>query len=562
MIDVIPNRSEGTVRNLLFLVLQTLVANSDLRMTESSAQSTVAVAGGGLAGLAAACALADSGFRVTLYERRPYLGGRASSYEHPGTGEVVDNCQHVLFRVCTNLVEFYRRIGVEDKIRWYDAMTFIEPGGRRSALRASPLPAPLHTAPSFLRFPFLTAADKFAISRAIAALALRPHPESSESFLQWCHHRGQTENAIQRFWKPILVSALSEDLDLISVSYAAQVVRESMKTPQARHMGVPSIPLTDLYNRAGDYIRTRGGEILFRTALESFFPGGSNVRVRAGEKDEIFDYLILALPFDGLARTLPETQEAAPLREQLSRFETSPITGIHLWFDRQISDLDHAVLLDRTIQWMFDKSRLLRRNVGLTKKERKNGVPQLERYDRTDAAAAKRRENAAHGASRGLELDEGQAPKGRKNGSDEGATVDDANASYIELVVSSSKGLIDKSRAEIVDLALREVREFFPAACTANLIKSTVIKELHATYSPRPGIDAYRPQQRTPWPRVFLAGDFTSTGWPATMEGAVRSGYLAAERLAQNEGMQRRFVSQDLAASGLMRLFHAANEKR
>ena len=235
-------------------------------MPQNSPQPTVAIAGGGLAGLAAACALADSGFRVTLFERRPYLGGRASSYEHPGTGEVVDNCQHVLFRVCTNLVEFYRRIGVEDKIRWYDEMTFIEPGGRTSVMRASPLPAPLHTAPSFLRFPFLDAKDKLVISRAIAALTLTKQRDTGRSFLDWCHQHGQTENAIQRFWKPILVSALSEDLDLISISYAAQVVRESMKSPEARHMGVPSIPLTDLYNRAGDYIRARGGEIRFRNS--------------------------------------------------------------------------------------------------------------------------------------------------------------------------------------------------------------------------------------------------------------------------------------------------------
>ena len=128
--------------------------------------------------------------------------------------------------------------------------------------------------------------------------------------------------------------------------------------------------------------------------------------------------------------------------------------------------------------------------------------------------------------------------------------------SYIELVVSSSKSLIDRSRGDIVDLALREVREFFPAAREANLLKSTVIKELHATYSPRPGIDAYRPLPATAWPRVFLAGDFTATGWPATMEGAVRSGYLAAEALARAAGIKNaHFLSPDLPASGFMRLF-------
>jgi zeta-carotene desaturase len=131
-----------------------------------------------------------------------------------------------------------------------------------------------------------------------------------------------------------------------------------------------------------------------------------------------------------------------------------------------------------------------------------------------------------------------------------------APASYIELVVSSSKTLIDKSRAEIVDLALREVGEFFPAARDASLVKSTVIKELHATYSPRPGIDAHRPTPATAWPRVFLAGDWTATGWPATMEGAVRSGYLAAEALTRAAGpSDSRFLSPDLPATGFMRLF-------
>jgi squalene-associated FAD-dependent desaturase len=469
-------------------------------MTQNSTQPTVAVAGGGLAGLAAACALADSGFRVMLFERRPYLGGRASSYEHPGTGEVVDNCQHVLFRVCTNLVEFYQRIGVEDKIRWYDEMTFIEPGGRISVMRASPLPAPLHTAPSFLRFPFLSAKDKLVISRAIAALTLSRQRDTGQSFQQWLLHHHQTTQAIQRFWKPILVSALSEDLDLISISYAAQVVRESMKSPAARHMGVPSIPLTDLYNRAGDNLGARGGEIHFRSSLETFSPEPARVRICVGEQENTFDYLVLALPFDALDRVLPQSPEAAPLRDKLSHFESSPITGIHLWFDRQVSDLDHAVLLDRTIQWMFHKSRLL--------------------------------------ATRG------------------GAANAESTGSYIELVVSASKSLIDKSRTDIVDLALKEVREFFPAARAANLLKSTVIKEVHATYSPRPGIDAYRPPQATAWPRVFLAGDWTATGWPATMEGAVRSGYLAAEALMLAAGVKSaRFVSADLPASGLMRLF-------
>lgn len=472
-------------------------------------QPTVAVAGGGLAGLAAACALSDTGFRVTLFEKRPFLGGRASSYEHPGTGEVVDNCQHVLFRVCTNLVEFYERIGMADQIRWFDQMNFIEPGGRISVMKSSPLFAPLHTAPSFLHFPFLSPADKLAIARALIPLTLSAQRDTGQSFQQWLERHGQTRNAIARFWHPILISALSEELDRISISAAAQVVRESMKAPPARQMGVPVLPLTDLYNAAGEYVRARGGILHFRCPVEGFNADASQVtlRVRGREDDraarseENFDYLVVALPFDALESILPASDEATPIREQVSHFENSPITGIHMWFDRQISDLDHAVLLDRTIQWMFHKSRL-----------------QPIRIQST-------------------------------NGS--------VTGSYIELVVSSSKTLIEKSRSEIIDLALAEVREFFPAAREANLVKSTVIKEVNATYSPRPGIDKHRPNPATGWPRVFLAGDWTATGWPATMEGAVRSGYLAAEALARSAGAgSLHFISADLQPTGLMRLFY------
>ena len=491
-------------------------------MLSTSLQPTVAIAGGGLAGLAAACALSDAGFRVTLFEKRPFLGGRASSYEHPGTGEVVDNCQHVLFRVCTNLVKFYAHIGVANQIRWFDQMNFVEPGGRISVMKASPLPAPLHTAPSFLHFPFLSAADKLAITRALVPLTLTVQRDNGQSFQQWLDAHGQTKNAVARFWHPILISALSEELDRISVSAAAQVVRESMKTPAARHMGVPTLPLTELYNAAGEYVRSHGGTLHFRCPVESFAADPSQVRVRMRGKEgaeETFDYLVLALPFDALESVLPVGTEGNPLREKITHFENSPITGIHLWFDRQISDLDHAVLLDRTIQWMFHKSRL--QPMRTQPREKREG------HDLGRAAGADQ-----NGAS---------APEG---------------GSYIELVVSSSKTLIAKSRAEIVDLALNEVREFFPGARDANLVKSTVIKEVNATYSPRPGIDAHRPVPVTPWPRVFLAGDWTATGWPATMEGAVRSGYIAAEALANASGTKDvHFLSPDMPASGFMRLF-------
>src|SRR6185369_7180858 len=253
-------------------------------------------------------------------------------------------------------------------------------------------------------------------------------------------------------------------------------------------------PLTELYHAAGEYLRARGGDVQLRAAIESFRAEPSQVEIIVNGQRMVFDYLILALPFDALKKILPDTSAASSLRNMLDQFETSPITGIHLWFDRQVTDLEHAVLLDRTIQWMFHKSKLLARN--------------------------------------------------------------DNGGSYLELVVSSSKYLVEKSKNEIVEMAVRELAEFFPEVRQATLVKSTVIKEVHATYSPRPGIDLNRPRPETVWPRVFLAGDWTATGWPATMEGAVRSGYLAAESLAHVGGQQQSaFLVPDLPPRGFMRIF-------
>lgn len=467
-------------------------------------QKTVAIAGGGLAGLAAGSALADAGFRVTLFERRPYLGGRASSYQHPGTGEIVDNCQHVLLGCCTNLIDFYRRVGVENKIRWYERLTFLEPGGRASVIDPSALPPPLHTAPAFLRAACLGLPDKLAIARAMMALAPTQPSDRGETFLDWLEQHGQTEQAIDRFWKTILVSALNEDLDRISVPYAAQVVRESfLKSAAAGKMGIPTVPLTELYGAAGDYIRQRGGEIHFRAGLESFEQKAGGVGIVANGQQQDFDYLVLAAPFEVVARMLPSNPEGAALSERLAKLTTSPITGIHLWFDREISELDHAVLLDRTIQWMFHKSRIIE--------------------FRSQA----------------------QTPNDGENG----------RGSYVELVVSCSRGLVEKSKGDIVDLAVKETKEFFPRAREATLVKSAVIKEIHATYSPGPGVDEFRPGAETAWPSTFLAGDYTATGWPSTMEGAVRSGYLAAEAVVGVVGENKSFLVRDLPPAGLMKLF-------
>jgi squalene-associated FAD-dependent desaturase len=456
---------------------------------------SVIVVGGGLAGLSAACALAEAGYQVRLLEKRRYLGGRASSYQHPGTGEVIDNCQHVLLGNCVNLIDFYRRLDVSDAIRWFDRLTFLEPGGRRSILEPGFLPAPFHDMPAFLRAPAFTLADKLAIGRGMSAFLTGIPNDSDETFALWLARHGQTAGAINRFWKPVLVSALNEDPDHMSVRYAGKVIRDSLLlSPGAGRMGVPTIPLTDLYHRAIGYIESRGGKVDFDSAPESFHwsePSQQWTVETQGQKIT-GDAMVLALAFEGFSRlipSLPPSPKADVLATDLGCFEHSPITGIHLWFDREITELEHAILLDTTIQWMFNKSRL-RNQPG----------------------------------------------------------------NYVELVVSASKSMVAMQRQEIIDLALRELAQFFPVVAQAKLEKATVVKEVRATYSIRPQLDRLRPSSVSPWPQLYLAGDWIATGWPSTMEGAVRSGYMAAEALSSATGTPAHFLQPDLPPTGLMRL--------
>jgi squalene-associated FAD-dependent desaturase len=454
----------------------------------------IIVVGGGLAGLSAACALADAGYQVRLLEKRRYLGGRASSYEHPGTGEVIDNCQHVLLGNCVNLMHFYRRLEVSDAIRWFERLTFLEPGGRRSTLEPSFLPAPFHSMPAFLRARAFSFSDKLAIGRGLSAFIAGIPSDSEENFAHWLTRHGQTVNAIDRFWKPVLVSALNEDPERMSVHYAGQVIRKSLLlSPGAGRMGVPTIPLSDLYSRAIAYLQSRGGHVDLSAAPESFAYSDATKQWTVTARDNTFtaDAVVLALAYEGLSKllpALPTNPASEALANDLEHFGHSPITGIHLWFDREITDLDHAILLDTTIQWMFHKSHLQRRK---------------------------------------------------------------DSGSYVELVVSASKSLVEMQRQEIIDLAIRELAMFFPVVAQAKLIKAAVVKEVRATYSIRPKLDLLRPKAPGPWPGIFLAGDWTATGWPATMEGAVRSGYLAAEAVTGDAG---KFLQPDLPATGLMRL--------
>jgi squalene-associated FAD-dependent desaturase len=466
----------------------------------------VIVIGGGLAGLSAGVSLAEAGWRVRLFEQRPFLGGRATSYVLPD-GEHVDNCQHVTFGCCTNLEDFYRRVGAQNKIRYYDRLLLLDPQGRQGALKAGILPAPLHLTGSFLTFAPLSTKDKLGIAKAMLAIVLgKGEPaelrgRSDLSMLAWLLEKGQTQRAIERFWRVVLVSALSEELDRIDARYGIQVFWKSVLVARKGYLiGVPTVELAALYELCRQSIEEKGGELQFRSPVRGlrFEDNQLKAAVFDGGREETAEAIVLALPHTTLDELLPkEVKKANPELSQIDKIEDAPITGVHLWFDREVMKEPFLSLLDTTTQWIFNKT-------------------------------------ALYAERNGSSGDKGQ---------------------YLQLVISASYDLLQKPRQEIIDLCLREVRQALPAAIPAKLLKATVIKEVAATFSPQPGVDRWRPKQETAVKGMFLAGDWTDTRWPATMEGAVRSGYLAAEAVLRRAGTPKRILQPDLPPDGLMALF-------
>jgi squalene-associated FAD-dependent desaturase len=467
---------------------------------------SVIVIGGGLAGLSSAVALAEAGFRVRLLEKRPHLGGRAASYVLPG-GEHVDNCQHVTLGCCTNLEHFYRRVGAANQIRFFDRLLFAAPDGRRGAIASVALPPPLHMAPSFAFFPLLGWTDKRSIAQALLAIARsggRPPDLSSDvageniTMLAWLQKHRQTARAIRRFWEVILVSALDEELDRIDARYGIDVFWKAfLSTRGGYRVGIPRVPLGELYEGCSKALAGQGGEVQLRAGVRGFLVVDGRVEglEREDGSVETADYYLAAVPQDVLPELLPASVvESEPVFLNLRNLRASPITGVHLWFDRIVMTEPFFTLLDSTTQWVFNKTQL-------------------------------------YG---GGEKDGGQ---------------------YLQLVISASYSLASRSRQDIIALCLEELREVLPATREATLVKGTVVKEMSATFSPAPGSDRWRPAQKSPLSGLFLAGDWTSTGWPSTMEGAVRSGYLAAEAILSDAGMPRKFLQTDLRAEGLARLW-------
>ncbi len=441
-----------------------------------SSEKSIAIVGGGLAGLAAAVALASAEYRVTLFEARPFLGGRATSYPLNTADEnspTIDNCQHVLLRCCKNLIDFYERLGVSDRIQFYREFYWIEPGGRVSIMARGKLPAPFHFTGSFAKLRFLSFWDKLAIARGLLSI----HYEYGKradldriTMLDWLREKKQTPQAIERFWRQVCVSAISEEPDRMAASYGLQVFYLGfLSRPDAYEFGVPAVPLGELYSpdvlSSFPQIKIAQRASVQQVRIESERVIGLIVNGECVKADAY----ILAIPFERLSTVAP----ALPI--DVSAFTHAPITGIHLWFDRPITDLPHATLLDRTMQWMFNKK----------------------------------------------------------------------DGRHIQLVVSASRTLTEMPRAEVIELALKELKEFFPGVQHAVLEHAHVVKDVRAVLSAAPNLE--RPSNVTSIANLFLAGDWTRSGWPAIMEGAVRSGYLAAEAALASFGESWRFLLPDVA---------------
>jgi zeta-carotene desaturase len=467
--------------------------------------SDVLIVGAGVAGLAAAEAMSRAGANVILLERKPYVGGRAYSYLHPALEEVIDS-QHVLVECCTNLVDLFQRSGADRHIRWYDSIPFLEPatasrGVRRSNIGSGFLPAPSHAALSFLNADMLSFGDKLGIARALLSF-LRGYPASDvEPFSEWIRRARQSNRAVRHFWEPVVVSTLNDSFERCSTRYAGQVFHELfLKNSRGSRQGIPTQPLSEFYAHLAKLSQKQGAVLHLRTSIDRIEQLTDGSWQALSSKGDVYTTLnlILALPYEQSARlfaTLPEHAPQRNLLKESEHFVSAPFTTIHLWLDRSITELDQAALLDTRIQWMFNKSRIRRDEPGEC----------------------------------------------------------DKSGQYLELVIAASFAELHRTREDILSSAVDELALFFPAIRQAKILKSGILKEARATFSVTPGLDVHRPAADAGG-GLYLAGDWTRTGWPSTMEGAARSGRLAAEAVTVACGRPTKFLAPELPPSGFMKL--------
>jgi hydroxysqualene dehydroxylase len=440
----------------------------------------VLIIGGGFAGLAAGVALSEAGKRVRLLEQKPHLGGRARSFRDPTTGSVVDNGQHLFMGCYHSTIRFLTTIGTLDRIHFQPqlAVPFLDRDGRLTRLTCPDLPSPWHLLAGVLRSQSFTLKQKLEILRLGNALRASgqpaPHP-AGESVAAWLTRRGQSEGLQHNFWDLLCIAAMNEDPRLASAQLFERVLRLALFTsPADSRLGMATVGLSECYTAAATaYLEGHGGRVeTERNVTQLRIAEGACRGVELADGTSIESgQVISAMPWQQLAGALPrDLRLAQPFFTDALALRPAPIISIHLWFDAPITDLEFAGLRGTTIQWLFNKGRIL--------------------------------------------------------------TTHDP---YISLVLSGAHQHISRAKEELLAIALLSLGTLLPASRKAKLRHSLVIKERFATFSPSPQAESMRPSARTPVRGLFLAGDWTATGLPATIEGAVQSGYTAAREILQGE---------------------------
>ncbi|MFN9197908.1 MAG: hydroxysqualene dehydroxylase HpnE [Planctomycetaceae bacterium] len=473
----------------------------------SAGERDILVVGGGLAGLACAAALGARGWTVTLLESRNRLGGRASSFRDAQTGEWLDNCQHVSLGCCTNFTRFCQMVGIADLFHREDELIFIGPEGTRHVFAASAFPAPLHLAPAFARLSYLSWSDRWHLSRGLRALAGTPSERlEGLPFDRWLADQHQPPRVIELFWHVVLVSALSETVDRLDAAHARKVFVDAFLTHRAGwEVWLPTVPLERLYGgELLGWLAGHGVAVRLNAGVRTLARGqeGVQVTLRDGTTCRA-SRVVLAVPSHLVPDLAPELAPRWSAVEGPGQIETAPISSVHLWYDREITPDRHVTFVGQTSQWLFNRERIQGRPVG----------PE-------ESAAGGGEERSSSGW-------------------------------YGQVVISASHHAAARPAQETIDTVAGELAWLLPGARSARLLRARMVTEHRAVIAVLPGADRHRPGVRTDVPGLYLAGDWVQTGWPSTMEGAVRSGWLAAEAVLEDAGTGERLLAEDLPVSRL-----------
>lgn len=467
-------------------------------MTKSGrSKRQVVIVGGGLAGLSAAESLARycrAGASVTLLESKRNVGGRAGSFTDPATDQAVDYCQHVTMGCCTNLIALLDRCGLGDSLERHQELVFVHPQFPNSFFAPSRwLPAPLHLSSAIKSLRYLDSRQKREIRRGMWRLfRTASETRQDQTAADWLRRQGQSDDTIRDFWGVVLVSALGEQVDIVTMHAARKVFVDGFAAARgASDVLIPNQPLSTLFGqRLRQAIEAMGVVVRDGQHVSTVQRAGDGVQLRCGDGSHYqADHVVMAVPWHGLHKLVSPTDLSHA--ERYARIPSSPVTGLHLWFDRQLTDRPHAVIIDSFAQWLF-------------------------RQPWSDDAPGE-------------------------------------NGYYYQIVISASRDVRSMPKQELIEEVVTEIRSMFPQAREAKLLRSRVVTDPHSVFSVRGEVEAIRPSARTPLSWLHLAGDWIATGWPATMEGAVIGGRMAASSIAETESWGRIDIDPGLPRRWLAR---------